>query len=290
MNSNLLNISSISDLTEAEKQQGRKDLEDLKVKTRKAISKISVTVKSHRAAADCLDEVWRKYSKVRAAGYSSGVTGALSTIAGGIAMLASAGFATPFILAGVGLGVAGAGANVAASIREAAINSSEIKKAEKDLHETLDSIKEVKATVKKWLVEKEKTTLLYICHLAGQTLKLSDPAVITILQKEVLPFLELETHEVKSAKGSAARWAQAQAVTAAAVATGVAGRVLQGVAQAGAKAIASNLIVGAGAVCLWWDTKNLQYTIQEIAENKGSDAARYLRQKADELESALDII
>ena len=284
MDSNLLNISGISDLTEAEKQQGRKDLEDLKEKTRKAISKISVTVKSHRAAANYLDEVWRTHSKVRAAGYTGGVTGGLCTIAGGIAMLASAGVATPFIMAGLGLGVAGAGANVVASIREAAINSSEIKKAEKDLQDTSDSIKEVKATVKKWLVEKEKTRLLYICHLAGQTLKLSDPAVIAILQKEVLPFLELETHEVKSAKGSAARWAAAQIVT------GAAGGILQGVAQAGARAIASKLIVGAGAVCLWWDSKNLQYTIHEILEDKGSDAALWLRQKADELEMALDII
>ena len=281
MDSNLLNISGISDLTEAEKQQARKDLEDLKVKTRKVISKVSVTVNSHRAAANYLDEKWRNYSKVRVVGYTSGVTGGLLTITGGIAMLASAGVAAPFFLAGVSLGVAGAGTNVAASIHEAAINSSEIKKAEMDLHDTLDSIKEVKATVKKWLVEKEKTRLLYICHLAWETLKLSDPAVIAILQKEVLPSLELETHEVKSAKGSAARWAAAQTVTAAAVVTGAAGGVLQGVAQASARA---------GIVCLWWDAKNLQYTIQEIVEDKGSDVARCLRQKADELEMALDII
>ena len=285
MDSFLLNISGISDLTEAEKQQERKDLEDLKVKTRKAISKMSVTVKSHRAAANYLDEVWRNYSKVRVVGYTGGVTGGLLTIAGGIALLASAGVATPFLLAGVGLGVAGAGTNVAASLSEAAINSSEIKKAEKDLQDTSDSINEVKATVEKWLVEKEKTGLSYIYHLAGQTLTLSDPAVIAILQKEVLPSLELETHELKSAKGSEARWAQAETVATEAAVGG-----LKKEALVGATLMASKLIVGAGAVCLWWDAKNLQYTIQEIVKDKGSDAARYLRQRADKLESALDII
>ena len=278
-------MTSFSELSEAEKQQVRKDLEDLRVKTRKSIYKVRNTIKSHRAAADYLNEKWRKCRQVRAAGYMGGVTGGLLTIAGGIAITASADVATPFLLAGVGFGFAGAGTTVVASIQEAAINLSVMKKAEKDLHETLDSINEVKATVKKWLVEKEKTTLLYICHLAGETLKLSDPAVIAILQTEVFPSLELETHEVKSANGSAARWAQAETVT-----TEAAGGVLKEVAQAGAKEIASKLIVGAGVACLLWDAKNLQYTIHEILEDKGSDAARWLRRRADELESALDII
>ena len=286
MDSNLLNISGISDLTEAEMQQERNDLEDLKVKTRKAISNVSVTVNSHRAAADYLDDVWRKCSKARCAGNTGGVTGGLLTIAGGFAMLASAGAAMPLLLAGLGFGVAGAGANVVASIGEAVINSSEIKKAERDLHVTLDSIKEVQATVKKWLVEKDKTKLLYICHVAEQTLKVSDPAVIDILIKEVLPSLE---SKVKSALTSAALWATAKTVTGAAIATGAqaAGGVLQALAQAGVRGVAGKLVVGAGAACLLWDAKNLQYSIQEIAENKGSDAARCLRQKAVELENAI---
>ena len=290
MDSNLLNISGISDLTEAEMQQERNDLEDLKVKTRKAISNVSVTVKSHRAAADYLDDVWMKCSKARCAGYTGGVTGGLLTITGGIAMLASAGAAMPLLLAGLGFGVAGAGTNVVASISEAVINSSEIKKAERDLHVTLDSIKEVQATVKKWLVEKDKTKLLYICHVAEQTLKVSDPAVIDILIKEVLPSLE---SKVKSALTSAALWATAKTVTGAAIATGVqasaqaAGGVLQALAQAGVRGVAGKLVVGAGAACLLWDAKNLQYSIQEIAENKGSDAAEFLRQKAVELENAI---
>ena len=291
MNSNPLDITGFSDLSEAEKEQDRKDLEDLRVKTRKAISKLSDTVRSLRAAADYLDEVWRNSKTARAAGSSSGVAGGCLTIAGGIATVASMGLATPLLLAGLGMGFLGAGTNVVTSIREAAINSSEIEKAEEVWQETLASIDEVKATVKKWLLEKEKIRLLYIYHLAEQKLKFSDPAVVEILQKEVLPSLELKT-QVGSALKGAALWVTAKAVTGAAITTGVqagaqaAGGVLQGLTQVGTRAVASRLIVGAGAVCLLWDAKDLKNTIQDLVQNKGSDAARCLRQKADELESA----
>ena len=262
-------------------------------KTRKAISKMKVTVESHRAAANYLDAVWKNSNTARAAGSVSGIVGGLLTIAGGIAIVASAGTATPLILAGVGFGVAGAGTNMLTSFGEAAINSSAIKKAQKDWQDTLDSIKEVKATVKKWLVEKEKTRLLYICHLAeDENLAFSDAAVKEILQKEVLPSLEFTTQE-ESAQG-AARWAAAKATTGA-VGKGVqasaqaTGGVLQRLLQTGARAVGGRLIAGVGAVYMLWDAKDLGYTIYDIVRNKGSDAARCLRQNADVLESALPV-
>ena len=251
---------------------------------------MKVTVKSHRAAADDLDKVWKKCNTARVAGSTGGILGGLLTIAGGIAIVASAGTATPLILAGVGFGVVGAGTNMLTSLTEAAINSSKIKKAQKDWQETLDSINEVKVTVKKWLVEKEKTRLLYIWHLAEEeNLTFSDAAVKEILQKEVLPSLEFTT-QVESALG----WAVAKATTGV-VGKGVqasaqaAGGVLQRLVQTGARAVGGRLIAGVGAVYMLWDAKDLGYTIYDIVRNKGSDAARCLRQNADVLESALPV-
>lgn len=102
-----------------------------------------------------------------AAGSTSSIVGGLFTIGGGIATIMTAGAATPLLLAGVGFGVAGAGTNLGTSIVEAAINSSEIEKPEKDLKETLDCVDNVNRIVQLWLNSKEKAKLLYLCCRAS---------------------------------------------------------------------------------------------------------------------------
>lgn len=286
----LRKITSFSDLSEAEKEEDSKDLKDFQKKAHKAIFKVAETVKSHREAADYLDSVWMKCKKAYAVGSFGGVVGGCLTIAGGIATMATAGAAAPILLAGTGIGVAGAGANVLTSFYEAAIKSSEIKKAEKDLQETLDSIKEVKEILKAWLVKKDERRLSYIRYIAELTLKFSDPAVMEILQA-VLPSLALPPTEMKSYLARAVAWAAAKATVE---------LVVEGLGQAGAQAVrggiiegvkasarAGSLFVGIGAIFMVLDGNNLNYTIKEIVENKGSDAAQFLRQKADELESAI---
>ncbi len=289
----LRKITSFSDLSEAEKEEDGKDLKDFQKTSRKAISKVEETVKSHRVAADYLDSVWMKCKTAYALGSFGGVVGGCLTIAGGIATLATAGAAAPLLLAGTGIGVAGAGTNVLTSFAEAAINSSEIKKADKDLQETLNSIHEIKEILNAWLVKKDERRLSYIRYLAELTLKFSDPAVMEILQA-VLPSLGLSPTEMKSYLARAMAWAAAQAVAKSVVEgltqvgaqAAVRGGVMEGVKQASARA-AGSLFVGVGAVFAVLDGKNLNYTIKEIVENKGSDAARFLREKADELENAI---
>ena len=62
------------------------------------------------------------------------------------------------------------------------------------------------------------------------------------------------------------------------------------VAQAGAKAaakaskVAGGVIIGVSAVFLVWDALDLTFTIRDLVNKKGSDAARSLRAKADELD------
>ncbi len=143
----LQEMSCFIDLSEAVKQQDSKDLKELQVKMRKVISKARDTAVSHRAAADTLDAVWENCKKAHATGTVSGMVGGFFTIAGGIATITTMGAVTPLLFAGMAAGAAGAGINVVTSVVETAINSSEIKKAEKDRQETLDCVEDVNKIV-----------------------------------------------------------------------------------------------------------------------------------------------
>ena len=62
--------------------------------------------------------------------------------------------------------------------------------------------------------------------------------------------------------------------------------IAQASAKAGAKAgkVAGGVIIGVSAFFLAWDLYELHCTITDLVKNKGSDAAKFLRAKADELE------
>lgn len=71
---------------------------------------------------------------------------------------------------------------------------------------------------------------------------------------------------------------------------GVAKAATSGLAEGGAKAagkVAGKAMIGLTAVLVLWEAIDLGYTIKDIVEDKGSEAAQILRQRADELESAL---
>lgn len=255
-------------LTEVEKQQAQNDLRDLQRKTQQITSKAKETARSLREAANKLDKVWRDCKIARASGSSAGIVGGILTIGGGIATILTAGAATPLLLAGIGVGAAGASTNLGTSIVEATINSDEIKKAEKDLQKTVDYINNVNNTIQLWLKRKDKATLLYICLLAVRTLELSDP-VIKILQDVVLSALGLSADIVEVTGKTALELGETSA---------------KAVAKAGSK-IAGGVIIGVSAAFLVFDAIDLGFTVRDIVENKGSDAARFLRQKANELEN-----
>lgn len=59
------------------------------------------------------------------------------------------------------------------------------------------------------------------------------------------------------------------------------------VVQAGVKSggqLAGKVIIGVSAVMLVWDVMDLSFTIYDLVINKGSEAVKELRKKADELE------
>ncbi len=80
---------------------------------------------------------------------------------------------------------------------------------------------------------------------------------------------------------------QAGAQTAGRVGAQAAGDVAESGAKAGAKAgskLAGGLIIGVSAAFLVWDAIDLGFTIRDLVQDKGSEAASALREKADELE------
>ena len=274
------------------------------------------TIKSFRAAAKKLDGVWKDCKISHAVGTSFGMLGGLLTIGGGIATLLTAGGATPLLIAGLCVGGAGATTNLGTAIVEALINSAEIKEAEKHLGETIDSVNEVNRIVQEVLMIKERARLIHIYYLA-KTLELGNPVVLKILRE--LVFLSVGTptkmviqltekliafaQAASQACGNAATQGGAQGAAKAAAqpvddvvrATGQAGtQAADDMVQAGARAgseavgeVVGKVIIAVNVAFVVWDAIDLGFTIRDLVENKGSEAAKVLRQKADELENAM---
>ena len=309
-------IDKINLLPEDQKQQDKRDLKELQEKTERMNSHARETIRSLRAAAKKLDNVWRDCKTAHAVGTSVGIVGGLLSIGGGIATVMTAGTATPLLVAGLSLGGAGATTNIGAAAVEALINSAEIKKAEEQLGETMNSINEVNRIVQKILMAKETARLIYIYYLA-KTLKLGGPAVLKILRelvffsagtptKMVVQVAETvmacaQTVTLAGAKAATQGGAQgagkaaAQSVDDVVRATGQAGAqaaddVVQAGARAGSEAVGeavSKVVIVVNVAFVVWDAIDLGFTIRDLVENKGSEAAKVLRQKADKLESAM---
>ena len=307
-------------LNVAQSQLDATDAIEFKDKAEVMFHNVNKALKSLHSAADKLDEAWSTAKIMRVSGTSIGIVGGVLTIIGGVATVMTAGAATPLLAAGMGAGVFGAGTNIVGNIEESLINSKEIKKAEGDLKEALESIKNVRGTIDKWLEHKKISTLHKIYKMA-EAKRWSKP-VIKILGvillaveeacKESQAFAEPAAKSVapeagkatvKSAGiagvGAAGKAGAKSAGKAGAESTGKAGAKAAGkagagavddVLQAGTKAggkLAGGLIIGISTVFLTWDIVDLGCTIRDLVEKKGSDAAKDLRQKAEILENIM---
>ena len=66
--------------------------------------------------------------------------------------------------------------------------------------------------------------------------------------------------------------------------------VVQAGARAGSEAVGEavgKVVIVVNVAFVVWDAIDLGFTIRDLVENKGSEAAKVLRQKADKLESAM---
>ena len=314
-------VRDINELPDAERQQCWSDLHDFQIKTEDARVKIQRAAYSFRAAANKLDQVWRDCKIAHAAGTTGGIISGCLALAG--VTVATGGAATPFLLAGLGFGVGGAITNIGTSCVEASINSSEIKRAENLWSEALDSINVVTITVQSWLDKKGMAKIAYILYLAD-TLDFVDPILLNLLHDVVSTAFGIPINILKRLSAAAAPskagakllkevGAQggkgiAQLADDAAQAgktglqvaddmaqVGKAGlQASDDMAQAGAKAgsksvgkYAGKVLIVANIAFLMVDCIDLGFTIRDLVQNRGSEAANKLREKARELEDLL---
>lgn len=288
------------DIEDETEQQAANGLREIQRMSKKINRKGRETARSFREAANILDELWKATNKGRAVGTSVCIVGGLLTIGGGVATVMTAGAASPLLLFGMTAGFTGGGVNLVASYMEASVNSVQIKKAEKDWMETVDYIKKMKSTAQLWL--NSESTRLWFRDLAERHSRLDlhslaggfFPSLVTgctYLQKSAAEAMAKASAQAAEDGAQAAAKTAAQLgddVAQAVTKTGaqVADDVAQASAKAGAKAgkVAGGVIIGVSAFFLAWDLYDLHCTITDLVKNKGSDAAKFLRAKADELE------
>ena len=331
----ITSLDVADDLTDEQREQAKADVNKIDEKAKKVLIKVKEAVKSVRAAADYLDEVWAKHNIAHAWGNVFGIIGTVATISGGIATLMTAGVASPLIFAGIGFGVTGAGTSLVAKIIECAVNSDEIQKANNDLKEANDSIDDVQKFIEDQLNRKKKPYLQYMYNFsaylvspslrflvayfyhtgivgkaAGQTVakasieltaKVGCQAAVQGTQAASQAGAQAAGKAGTQAAGKAgaqaagkagaqaAGKAGAQAASEAGVQAAVkaSGQVADDVVQAGVKSssqFAGKVIIGVSAVMLAWEAVDLSFTIYDLVKNKGSEAAKGLREKADKLE------
>ena len=233
----------------------------------------SVVANRLRNSANKVDKLWKDCKIAHAYGTTAGIVGGLLTISGGVATMMSSGIAAPLLLLGVGVGAGGAVTNLGTSAVETSINSAEIKKAEKELK---DCNIDVTDCDQLWLDGKEKARLLYYLCLIVQSMELSD-TLIKIEQELGLRCANImkAIREVFWRVGIIAQ-----------AASDVTQSSIKADSQAGSKLV-GGLIIGVSAGFLMWNGKDLLSTITDLylVENNGSELAKLLRQKANELES-----
>ena len=288
------------DWPEAKKQQADEDLNEILEQTAKLISKANATARSFRRLADKLDVVWKDCKTAHAIGDGVSIVGGLLTLGGGVATFLTAGAAAPLLVLGMAVGGAGAVTSIAAGRIKNSIDLKEVERAQMDLKQTLECLNIVNDTILKWQDGKDVGRLLCIFSLALQTLTKNHP-VIKILRKVISNSWKITTDFLKKfmAMGKAASKLVGKATVGAAVevaddltstALNIGGQAADDVVGAGVKAgataskVAGGVIIAASVALLVWDAVDLYFTVQELIEKRGSEAAKDLRAKADELD------
>ena len=305
-----------SDLDDETEQQTMEFLNQLQEMTSDTITLGKQIAWRFRQTADTLDDLWENCKKVHIVGTAAGMVGGILTVGGGIATVLLAGAATPLLLFGIGFGFAGASTNIVASFIEAAINSKEIKKAENDLQKTLGDIRNMDRNLQGLKTSDRLSIGVDLLHFVRR-LTPNGVALFCASMAELeaagIVGIEATAQAVAQAtakagaeatakagtQGTAKAGAQATAKAGAQLADDVAGAAAKAGAQAaddvagaGAKAgvkFMGKVIIGVSVAFLVWDAIDLGYSINDLVEKKGSNAAKVLRAKADQLDNICSV-
>ena len=305
------------DLNQAEMQQLGEDVQEVAGHVNTMNVSLEKAVRQLRNAADFLDQVWKDCKIASAFGSSAEITGGVLTVLGGVATVMTARAATPLLIAGTAFGMAGTFTNLGTSIVEASINLPIIQEADGAVEGANRAIQEVRQRINKMKTGKSQVRLLFLAGLAtrmlGQNhlvvafikdllstdlLSKALPAVTDAAQAISVLASKAEIETVKTVAKAAEKigtkvGANATGKDASEVVSKAAGNtateegskaVGKGGNQGGAKA-AGGLIIGVSTAVIVLDVINLAFTVRDIVNNEGSDAARVLREKANEYEA-----
>ena len=325
IDANLNKITArINELPAVTKEQDKRDLLEFQASAKSMDSKIEQTIKSLHQAADKLDAVWKDCKIAKAVGTTGAIASGVISLG---AIVVTGGVASTLLYVGLGLGLSGLGINLGTSKIETAIKSAEIEKAEKLLKETLDSIDELQQLVTNWLNKKEIARIVYIFILAKHLnldrnvmnllrVVLSfclGPQDSTIILKTTEMMVTAVSREgikatAKTSKELGAQLADdvvqaAEGATATAGGSKVGAQFADDFAQAGvggAKETAGGGKFGAqfggfltkawivvSVAFLMYDVLDLGFKIRDLIKNKGSEASKSLREKANQLEQVM---
>ena len=283
------------DLNQAEMQQLGEEVQEVAGHVNTMNVSLEKAVRHLRNAADYLDQVWKDCKIASAVGSSAAITGGVLTVLGGVATVMTAGAATPLLIAGTAFGVAGACTNLGTSAVEASINSAIIQEADGAVEGANRAIQEVRQRINKMKTGKSQVRLLFLAGLATRMLGKNHLAVAFIkdllstdLLSKALPAVT-DAAKAISALASKAEIETVKTVSEAAGNTATeegSKAVGKGGNQGGAKA-AGGLIIGVSTAVIVLDVIDLAFTVRDIVNNEGSDAARVLRGKANEYEAIL---
>ena len=240
-----------------------RDTRKMKISQQNAVTKLCQT-------ADYLDEVWKDCRVANAVGNGAGVVGGLLTIAAGVVTVLSAGTATLIFFAGIAMGAAGAGINIATSYVEYSINSSRVEEAEKAVRDAMESAQKVMDTIERIKSTGRNGKMLFLTFLASKSLGVEVDEVVKNLLRGMF----------RSFGGSLVESGET-VTTLATITTQAGGQVTF---KMGANTL-RNIMVGTSAAFVVLDALSLGFTIRDLIQGKKSEAAKRLRQKATEIRS-----
>lgn len=228
--------------------QYREEWQDFKSKVEKFYSNKKKTVMGLRALADRIDKVWWEY-KLRCA------VASLSCLIGGTITYRTGD------VRGMGIGLAGAIISVKAYAIQEELNSEDYRMAQKLLNETNESFFVVKDKISGWSIAQDYSRLIYIYQLAE--VQEVGPQVLATLREHIFDSLGIPAGFVR--------------------------HTATHLVNSGARAARDhlrNLNTALNTALLFVDAIELGFTIKDLIENKGSQLAKDLREKAEEIEDA----
>lgn len=207
------------------------------------------------------------------------------TIAGGILTIATAGVATPVLIAGIATSSVGAATNIGTSIVEKLLNSKQIK----DLNAAFERDKMLTMKFERQIEEVKRhqdSPHLSLLYYSIKQFLGADHLLMAILKEVLVEVLvdvkgEEEKKEMASLMNSK-DGVQYNPLDAGALVEG--GKVI---GQNSFK-MAGQVIIGVSAAFLVWDAIDLGFTISDLVRKKGSQSAKVLRDKAVMLRVALE--